>query len=285
MDEAVERAAAVAHALLFTPGRTKLSGLDARATPEMSDKDAAAADLLEVDDRLSQLQERLWAEGVGGGRRRIVLVLQGMDTSGKDGTIRSVAGALNPQGVAVTSFKAPTAEELRHDFLWRFDRAVARAGHVGIFNRSQYEDVLIVRVHGLVPESEWSSRYQRINDFERRHSDDGVVWVKVMLHISPEAQKERLLARLDDPTKYWKYNPSDLAERALWSDYAAAYGDLLQRCSTDVAPWYVVPSDRKWYRNWACAHLVLGALEQLAPQYPPADFNVAQQRRLVEAAP
>lgn len=285
MDDAVERANAVSRALLFTPGVNKLSDLDPRATPEMSDKADAAAHLIEVDERLSALQERLWAEGVGGGRRRIVFLLQGMDTSGKDGVIRSVAGALNPQGVSVTSFKAPSAEELRHDFLWRIDRAVARPGYLGVFNRSQYEDVLIVRVHGLVPESEWSTRYQRINDFESRLSDDGVVWVKVMLHISPEAQKERLLARLDDPTKYWKFNPADLAERALWTDYAAAYDELLQRCSTDAAPWYVVPSDHKWYRNWAVSHLVLGALEAMAPQYPVADFNVAQQRRLVEAAP
>jgi len=285
MDDAVERANAVSRALLFTPGVSRLPDLDPRATPEMSDKVDAAAHLIEVDERLSALQERLWAEGVGGGRRRIVLLLQGMDTSGKDGVIRSVAGALNPQGVSVTSFKAPSAEELRHDFLWRIDRAVARPGYLGVFNRSQYEDVLIVRVHGLVPESEWSTRYQRINDFESRLSDDGVVWVKVMLHISPEAQKERLLARLDDPTKYWKFNPADLAERALWTDYAAAYDELLQRCSTDAAPWYVVPSDHKWYRNWAVSHLVLGALEAMAPQYPVADFNVAQQRRLVEAAP
>lgn len=285
MDDAVERANAVSRALLFTPGVSRLPDLDPRATPEMSDKVDAAAHLIEVDERLSALQERLWAEGVGGGRRRIVLLLQGMDTSGKDGVIRSVAGALNPQGVSVTSFKAPSAEELRHDFLWRIDRAVARPGYLGVFNRSQYEDVLIVRVHGLVPESEWATRYQRINDFESRLSDDGVVWVKVMLHISPEAQKERLLARLDDPTKYWKFNPADLAERALWTDYAAAYDELLQRCSTDAAPWYVVPSDHKWYRNWAVTHLVLSALEAMAPQYPVADFNVAQQRRLVEAAP
>ena len=285
MDDAVERANAVSRALLFTPGVSRLPDLDPRATPEMSDKVDAAAHLIEVDERLSALQERLWAEGVGGGRRRIVLLLQGMDTSGKDGVIRSVAGALNPQGVSVTSFKAPSAEELRHDFLWRIDRAVARPGYLGVFNRSQYEDVLIVRVHGLVPESEWATRYQRINDFESRLSDDGVVWVKVMLHISPESQKERLLARLDDPTKYWKFNPADLAERALWTDYAAAYDELLQRCSTDAAPWYVVPSDHKWYRNWAVSHLVLGALEAMAPQYPVADFNVAQQRRLVEAAP
>jgi len=208
-----------------------------------------------------------------------------MDTSGKDGTIRSVSRSMNPQGVSVKSFKAPTAEELRHDFLWRVNRAVAPPGYVGIFNRSQYEDVLIVRVHELVPQSEWSTRYERINEFERRHSDDGVTWLKVMLHISAEEQKARLLARLADPTKYWKYNAADLAERALWPQYAEAYEDLLTRCSTDVAPWYVIPADRKWYRNWAITHLVLGTLEQMAPQYPPADFNVAEQRRLVEAAP
>ncbi len=285
MDEALDRAGAVADALRFVPGETKFADLDTRATPEQSDKGQAAAHLGDLDSRLQGCQERLWAESVGGGQRRVVLVLQGMDTSGKDGTIRQVTRSLNPQGVAVYSFKAPTAEERRHDFLWRIENAVAKPGYVGIFNRSQYEDVLIVRVHELVPESEWSTRYERINEFERRHSDDGLVWVKCLLHISPEAQKERLLARLDDATKYWKYNAADLAERAYWGDYSTAYSDALEKCGTDVAPWYVIPSDRKWYRNWAVAHLLLGALEAMAPQYPAADFDVAEQRRLVKAAP
>ncbi len=285
MDQALDRASAVADALRFVPGETKFANLDTRATPGQSDKGQAATQLLDLDSRLEGLQERLWAESVGGGERRVVLVLQGMDTSGKDGTIRQVTRSLNPQGVAVYSFKAPTAEERRHDFLWRIENAVAKPGYVGIFNRSHYEDVLIVRVHKMVPEEELSTRYERINEFEHRHSDDGVVWVKCMLHISPKAQKERLLARLDDPTKYWKYNAADLAERARWGDYSTAYSDALEKCTTDVAPWYVVPSDSKWYRNWAVAHLLLGALETMALQYPPADFNVAEQRRLVEAAP
>ncbi len=234
-------------------------------------------------DELAVLQERLYAEGVGGGQRSLLLLLQGMDTSGKDGAVRRVVGSMNPAGVRITSFKKPTDEELAHDFLWRIDRALPPAGHVGVFNRSQYEDVLVVRVHDLVPESEWSTRYDRINEFERRVVDAGTHLVKVMLHISKGEQKQRLGERLEDPTKFWKYNAGDLHERTFWDDYQDAYQDALARCSTDSAPWYVVPGDRKWYRDWVLANLLVDALRDMNPTYPPADFDVAEQRRLVAA--
>ena len=232
---------------------------------------------------LAELQERLYAEGVGGGQRSLLLLLQGMDTSGKDGTVRRVMGSMNPAGVVITSFKKPTAEELAHDFLWRVDKALPPSGMVGVFNRSQYEDVLVVRVHELVPETEWSTRYDRINEFEFRVVDSGCHIIKVMLHISKDEQKERLGQRLEDPTKYWKYNPGDLTERSFWDDYQAAYQDALTRCSTDAAPWYVVPGDRKWYRDWVVANLLVDALRDMSPTYPPADFDVKEQRRLVKA--
>ena len=271
--------------LLRVPaGPVDLSTFDPRSTPGApGGRTATEAAFAAGAPELAQLQERLYAEGVGGGSRRLLVVLQGMDTSGKDGTTANVIGQVNPQGVRITSFKAPTAAERRHDFLWRIRRAVPAAGLVGIFNRSQYEDVLIVRVHDLVPESEWSTRYGRINAFERELVDDGVHLVKVFLHISREEQKARFLARLDDPARLFKYNPADVDERAFWDDYQTAYEQVLERCSTDVAPWYVVPADRKWYRNWAVSRLVTEALEQMAPQYPPAEFDVATERKRVLA--
>lgn len=250
------------------------------APGDRAETEAATAALLE---ELAGLQERLYAEGVGGGQRSVLLLLQGMDTSGKDGAVRRVVGAMNPAGVRITSFKKPTPEELSHDFLWRVDRALPPAGHVGVFNRSQYEDVLVVRVHELVPESEWSTRYDRINEFERRVVDAGTHLVKVMLHVSKAEQKERLSERLADPTKFWKYNPGDVTERSFWDDYQAAYQDALARCSTDPAPWYVVPADRKWYRDWVLANLLVDALREMHPTYPPATFDVAEQRRVVAA--
>jgi PPK2 family polyphosphate:nucleotide phosphotransferase len=182
----------------------------------------------------------------------------------------------------VTSFKAPTEEERAHDFLWRIRREVPAPGHVGIFNRSHYEDVLIVRVHDLVPEETWRSRYDEINAFERELVDDGVLLVKIMLHISRDEQRERLGERLDDPTKYWKYNPADLDERARWDDYQAAYADALTRCAE--VPWYVVPADRKWYRNWAVAGLLHEVLAAEKLEYPPADFDIkAEKTRLARS--
>ncbi len=270
--------------LRLPPGPVDLAALDASAAPGApGDRAATEADFRANAPRLAELQERLYAEGVGEGRRRLLLLLQGTDTSGKDGATGHVAGQVNPQGLRIVSFKAPTRAELRHDFLWRIRRAVPAPGFIGVFNRSQYEDVLIVRVHSLVAESEWSTRYDRINEFEREISDDGVHLVKVFLHISKEEQKQRLVARLDDPTKHWKYNPRDVDERGLWDDYQRAYQDALERCNTGPAPWYVVPADRKWYRNWAVGRLLEEALEDMAPQYPPADFDVTTERERVAA--
>jgi len=272
--------------LLRAPvGPIDLSLIDPGATPGAPGGRAdTEADFARTAPALAELQSRLYAEGVGGGRRRLLLILQGMDTSGKDGTTAHVVGQVNPQGVSITSFKAPTKAELRHDFLWRIRRAVPGGGSLGIFNRSQYEDVLVVRVHSLVPESEWSTRYDRINAFEAELADDGVHMVKVFLHISKEEQKQRLLARLDDPTKRWKYNPRDVDERGFWEAYQTAYADAIGRCSTEIAPWYVVPADRKWYRNWAVGRLLLEALDDLSPQYPVGDFDVTSERLRVTAS-
>jgi PPK2 family polyphosphate:nucleotide phosphotransferase len=207
-----------------------------------------------------------------------------MDCGGKDGTIRNVAGRLNPQGVRVVSFGPPTPEERRHHFLWRVRREVPGPGYIGMFNRSHYEDVLIVRVHGLVPERVWTRRYAQINDFEANLTGSGVTMVKVMLHISYEEQRARLLARLEDPTKHWKYNPADVEERRYWPDYQAAYADALGRCSTGGAPWYVVPADRKWYRDWAVAHLLRETMADLRLEYPPPAFDVAAEKARLTAA-
>jgi PPK2 family polyphosphate:nucleotide phosphotransferase len=273
----------VAASVQFGPGAV-LADIDPRDTSlapgDRSRTEAATAALVE---ELVDAQVRLYAEGTAGGHRSLLLLLQGMDTSGKDGTVRRVVGAMNPAGVTITSFKKPTPEELQHDFLWRIDNALPEPGEVGVFNRSQYEDVLVVRVHDLVPESEWSTRYDRINEFEHRVVDAGTHLVKVMLHISKDAQKQRLADRLEDPTKRWKYNVGDLKERAFWDDYQAAYQDALARCSTDAAPWYVVPADRKWYRDWVVANLLTSAMRDLDPTYPPVDFDLAEQRRLVAA--
>jgi PPK2 family polyphosphate:nucleotide phosphotransferase len=236
----------------------ELSAVDTRATPGVKSRKKAEAAFGGDAAELAQLQERLAAEGT----RSVVLLLQGMDTCGKDGTVKHVVGQVNPAGLRITSFKKPTKEELSHDFLWRIRRALPDPGYLGIFNRSQYEDVLIVRVHGL---AEWEGRYAEINRFEAKA---GVTWIKCMLHISRDEQRERLLARLADPTKRWKFNVGDLTERERWDDYAAAYQDALARCDTDAAPWHVVPADRKWYRNWAIQQLLLETLRELDPQYP-----------------
>jgi PPK2 family polyphosphate:nucleotide phosphotransferase len=248
------------------------------------DKKDAAAAMEELGTRLDAVQEALFAEGIGGGRRAVLLVLQGMDTSGKGGVISHAAGLMNPQGLHIASFKKPTPEELSHDFLWRIRARVPAPGYIGVFDRSHYEDVLVARVDELVPEKEWRARYTAIRDFEGELTANGVTVVKCMLHISPEKQKERLLARLDDPAKRWKYNTADLDGRARWSDYRAAYTDALRETDTDAAPWYIVPSDRKWYRNWAVAALLADTLEQLAPQFPPPDYDVVAERARVAAS-
>jgi PPK2 family polyphosphate:nucleotide phosphotransferase len=271
--------------LRFDPLTSGLAALDPRSTPGRPGGEArTTAALAALAPELAQYQDRLYAEGTRGGRRRLLLVLQGMDTAGKDGTIRRVVGPMSPQGVSVASFKEPTAAERRHDFLWRIRRRVPAPGVVGVFNRSHYEDVLIVRVHALVPEDVWRGRYEQINDFERGLVDDGVGIVKVFLNVSGTEQRRRLLARLDDPDKYWKYSPHDVDERAFWADYQVAYGEALERCSTPEVPWYVVPADHKWYRNWAVAQLVMEALREMTPQYPPADFDVRDERERLAAS-
>jgi PPK2 family polyphosphate:nucleotide phosphotransferase len=242
-------------------------------------KKKAKRDLAELARLLAGAQERLYAQGRHGSRHRVLLVLQGMDTSGKSGVIKSCARRLDPQGTAVTSFRAPTADERAHDFLWRIHHAAPPAGMVGIFDRSHYEDVVVARVHELAPAVEIERRYAAINDFERQLVEDGTTIVKCFLHISRAKQRERLLERLDDPTKHWKFNPADIDERARWDDYQQAYERMLERCDTDAAPWYVIPSDRKWYRNWAVAKVLLERMEALAPKWPGADFDVDEQRR------
>ncbi|MEU8887570.1 PPK2 family polyphosphate kinase [Streptomyces sp. NPDC048442] len=256
----------------------------ADATPVgPQDKAAGVAAAALLGERLGVLQERLYASSTAGDPRRVLLVLQGMDTSGKGGTVKHVIGQFNPSGCRIRAFKAPTEEERAHSFLWRVAKALPAAGEIGIFDRSHYEDVLIGRVRELAPPEEIERRYDQINNFEKSLTDSGITLVKVFLHISYEQQKRRLLERLDNPEKYWKFNPGDIDERALWPAYQQAYEIALRRCSTDAAPWYLVPSDRKWYRNWAISNLLLEHLEALDPQYPTAAFDVAQCRhRLLE---
>ena len=244
------------------PGRTR--GID-KATAQAT----RAADAKKLRD----LQERLYAEN----KRALLLVLQGMDTSGKDGTIIHVIGQVDPQGVRIAGFGAPTPEELRHDFLWRIRKALPAKRQIGIFNRSHYEDVLIVRVKHLVPRSVWSERYEQINEFERELAASGITIVKICLHISFAEQGKRLLARLLDPTKRWKFNPKDIEERARWNDYMTAYDAAIEGCNSKVAPWYIVPSDKKWYRNWAITRILIETLEELDPQFPEPAFDVAEQ--------
>jgi PPK2 family polyphosphate:nucleotide phosphotransferase len=270
--------------LRVPPGAVDLSAYDTRATTGFSgSKDEGKVALEQLGDEVSEWQERLFAEGRKGGQRRVLLVLQGMDTSGKGGVIRHGAGLMDPQGLRITSFKAPTPLEKRRGFLWRIRQALPGPGIVGIFDRSHYEDVLIARVRNLVAPPVWNRRYDQIHEFEAELTAAGITVVKCFLHISPEEQKVRLQARLDDPTKHWKYNPGDVDERQLWPDYAEAYQAALERCNTADAPWYVIPSDRKWYRNWAVTTLLLETLKGLDPQWPPADFDVEAEKARIAA--
>ena len=268
-------------ALRAGPG-TQLADIDPRSTPGFSgDKADGQEALADLAEPVSDLQERLFAEATAGGERSVLLVVQGMDTSGKGGIMRHVVGAVDPQGVDITSFKAPTAEERKHPFLWRIRNALPAAGRIGVFDRSHYEDVLIVRVHDLVPRAQWARRYGQITTFEKGLVDKGTTVIKVMLHISKEEQKERLTERLDRPDKHWKFNPTDIDERGHWEDYQEAYQAVIDRTSTDAAPWYVVPADRKWFARLAVMQLLKEHLEELDPQWPKADFDVAaEQKRL-----
>lgn len=279
MAKSASRQIPVSERLRVPTGDVDLRSYDTRATPGFNgSKTAGKAALAEVGSRLSDLQEMLFASGVKGDRRSVLLVLQGMDSSGKGGTVRHVIGQVDPQGCAVTAFKAPTPEELAHDFLWRVRRRLPGPGILGVFDRSHYEDVLIVRVHELVPRATWARRYSTINRFEAGLAERGIQMIKVFLHISKEEQRQRLIARLDDPTKHWKFNPHDIDERAWWQEYEAAYEAVLTRCNPETAPWYVVPADRKWYRNWAVAHLLVEHLEDMKLEWPKADVDVAEQR-------
>jgi PPK2 family polyphosphate:nucleotide phosphotransferase len=269
-----------AHTIRLPSGPVDLTAIPTDTTPGFEGgKRAGKLALLGMGDELADLQERLFAEGIAtGSRRRVLLVLQGMDTSGKGGTLKHTVGLVDPQGVRITSFKQPTAEELEHDFLWRIRRAVPGPGYLGVFDRSHYEDVLIGRVDGLAEPDEIEQRFDEINAFERELVDDGTIILKCMLHISRETQAERLLARLDNPDKHWKYDPADLTVRAKWDDYQAAYAAVLERTNTEQAPWHVVPSDRKWFRNLAVGQLLLDALRGMALHWPVADFDVAAER-------
>ena len=214
--------------------------------------------------RLTELQARIWAES----KHAVLIVLQGIDAAGKDGTINVIAGAFNPQGTPVTSFKVPTAEELAHDFLWRIHAAVPAKGDIGIFNRSHYEQVLIVRVHNLEPEARWRNHYREIRDWERMLTDEGVTILKFFLAIDKDTQRQRFQDRVDDPTKSWKFKPGDVAERKFWDDYTAAFEEMLTETSTDFAPWYLIPSNRNWLRNLAISEIVADAIDELNPEYP-----------------
>jgi len=248
------------------------------------DKETARAEALALESEITELQERLYAESKGGGKRRLLIVLQGMDTSGKGGAVKAIDRVCEPIGLRMTSFGAPTKEELRHNYLWRINKALPSAGSIGIFDRSHYEDVLIVRVRNLVPEDVWSGRYDEINAWEKKLTDGGLVFLKCMLHISKTEQQERLLARLVEPDKRWKYNPGDVDERQLWDKYQEAYQVALTRCSTDCAPWYVIPADRKWHRDWLLTQLVAETLREMDPQYPAIDYDVEAETARVLAS-
>lgn len=241
-----------------------LDALPTTAEPFHSDRKAAEKEHEALRLTLRDWQYKLYAEG----KRKLLVVLQALDAGGKDGTIRRVFEGVNPQGVQVTSFKVPTQEELSRDYLWRIHKAVPGAGMIGIFNRSHYEEVLVVRVENIVPEAVWRKRYEQINQFEKLLADTGMVIVKIYLHISAEEQKERLQSRLQDPTKNWKFEMADLEKRRHWDAYRLAFNEALTQCNTADAPWYVIPADKKWYRDLAISRVLVHTLEQMNPQYP-----------------
>jgi PPK2 family polyphosphate:nucleotide phosphotransferase len=266
--------------LLRLPGgQVALDDLDPASTLgfEGGKRDGEKA-LRALGKELRDLQERMFAHAYTGGSRRMLVVLQGMDTSGKGGVIDHALGELQPTGLRMTSFKKPTDEELAQDFLWRVEKALPAPGQVGVFDRSHYEDVLAARVHELADEAEIERRYGAINAFERGLVESGTVVIKCFLHVSFEEQGARLLARLDKPDKQWKFHPTDVDDRERWEDYRGAYSVALERCHTDAAPWYVVPSDKKWYRNWAVGQLLVEALRGMQLDWPTPDYDVEEQR-------
>ncbi|WP_293853416.1 polyphosphate kinase 2 family protein [uncultured Alsobacter sp.] len=260
----------MANPLMIAPGKAaKLDGRDPDDTAYVGSEEEARAGLLADANEIDKLQDKLYAEG----KRSLLVILQGMDTSGKDGTIRGVFNTTGPLGVSVTAFRKPSEEELAHDFIWRAHMAAPRRGTIGIFNRSHYEDVLVVKVRRFAPAKEIEKRYDQINAFEKMLTENGTTVLKFMLHISKKEQKERLQERLDDPKKHWKFNPGDLDDRKLWSDFQDAYDTMLERCSTDWAPWYVIPADKKWARNAAIAKIVRKTLEDMDPSYPKVTWD------------
>ena len=263
--------------LRVRPGTVNLHGYDTSRKlegPKKGKKKAKPKITPHDGSELAGLQERLYAEGT----RSILLVLQGIDTAGKGGVVSHVVGLLGPEGTTIAAFKRPTPEELAHHFLWRIRRRLPTPGMIGVFDRSHYEDVLVTRVHNLVPEDVWRARYGEINEFESQLTDAGTVVIKCFLHISYATQRERLLSRLDDPTKRWKFHETDLEERAFWGDYQTAFTAMLQECSTEVAPWYVIPSDDKAYRNWAIGRILYETLLEMNPQYPQPDLDLPALR-------
>lgn len=261
--------------LIVTPGsKVSLSKIDPSSTPGCDDKEEGLARLERNQQWLAVLQYLLYAEG----KRSLLTVLQGIDAGGKDGTIRKVMSGLNPQGVSVTSFKTPAGEEKEHDYLWRVHKAAPRFGQIGIYNRSHYEDVLIVRVRNIAPRDVVNKRYDHINHFEQMLSDSGTQIIKFFLYISKDEQKERFEERLRDPEKNWKFNVADLDERKLWDDYVEAFELAIEKCSKGNAPWYIIPANRKWYRNLAVSEIMLQTLEDMNLQHPKIDADLSRIR-------
>ena len=261
----------------------RLKDSDPDSTPGYPGEKSDGTELLaELDGKLTTLQEQLFAESRFGGTKRVLLILQAMDTAGKGGIVNHVMGTMNPQGVQLKSFKAPTPEEKAYDFLWRIEKAVPAAGMVGVFDRSHYEDVLIHRVHRWASPAELDRRYAAINEFEARQTDASTKVVKVMLNISRDEQKQRLLARLDDETKLWKYSSNDVKERAFWDDYMDAYQVAIEKTNTDAAPWHVIPANKKWYARIAVQQLLLDALAGMDLKWPVPELDVSMERDLVE---
>jgi PPK2 family polyphosphate:nucleotide phosphotransferase len=266
-------------------GPVDLDSIDTGATPGCDGSKSTGLKALAVlGPRLADLQERLFAEGKTGGSRSVLLVLQGMDTSGKGGTLRHVVGQVDPQGVTIHSFKAPTREEQSHDFLWRIKRALPSPGLIGVFDRSHYEDVVVARVNGLVERRTWQRRYATINRFEQSLVTEGTTVVKCFLHIAKKESRDRLLRRLDKTDKLWKFNPGDIDSRTEWDALSEAYADALERCNTEFAPWHVIPADHKWYRNWAIMNILVEQLEALKVEWPEAEFDVEEQRNRLLAS-
>ena len=277
--------AATIEELLRVGDDFRLADVDCDGTPGFDGgKSKGQKALAEHAGELGEWQEKLYAESKGGGNRAVLLVVQGMDTSGKGGIMRHVVSQIDPEGIRATAFKAPTPEEREHDFLWRIRNALPGPGKIGVFDRSHYEDVLVVRVHDLVPESEWRMRYPQINTFEHDVVASGTRIIKVMTHISKDEQKVRLRERLERPDKHYKYNPGDVDERLHWDDYMEAYQVALTRTSTEAAPWYVVPANKKWYARYAVQQLLLHALSEMNPTWPVMDFDVAAELARLDAS-